>query len=306
MRTGGAGVNALALCGRDVIATGGVDNAVRLFDARSGLGAGRAVARVPHAHASEVLSLCAFGAGKLASGGGDETVRVWDLRALGADHDHNQAPELDCEGCSGSVFALAHAPAHGLLLACSRRSVCGFADDTGAWTVELEGGHDHDVYGAVAYHDGALLTCGEDGRVCEWSCADAVAAAAAQAEREDDDDYDGDTTGDETALSPLKAPMTVRAHLRCVGCGAALPRRRVSLAAPPRARAHAARVRVSGVLDLRRVRGAGWGVHDRGVCGMRGTARGAGGQRVPWGALGDGGLRACPSRRAAACLQSRC
>lgn len=52
----------------------------------------------------------------------------------------------------------------------------------------------------------------------------------------------------------------------------------------------------AGVPDLCVLYGASRERHSGWLRGMRGRARGAGGQRLPGGALGDGGMRACPAR----------
>ena len=158
---GQAGLNAVAACGPTTVATGGVDNSVRLWDIRASPAA--PVLHLPDAHAGEVLSLASLGgdaAPLLASGGGDEQVRVWDAR-FAAD------ALLDLTGCSGSVFSLAHDSDAHRLYAGARRDICLFSLLDGAWLATLQR-HSHcDVYG-LAIGDQRLLSCGDDGRVCAW------------------------------------------------------------------------------------------------------------------------------------------
>lgn len=159
---GAGGVNALVACGGTVVATGGVDNAVRVADLRAR--GGELV--LQGAHAGEVLSLASLrgdepggAAPLLASGGGDEQVRVWDTRFAAE-------ALLELSGCSGSVFSLAHDAEARRLYAGARRDVCLFSLLDGEWLTTLTG-HSHDVYGLVLAGT-RLLSCGEDGRVCEW------------------------------------------------------------------------------------------------------------------------------------------
>jgi hypothetical protein len=177
---GQAGLNALAACGPATVATGGVDNAVRLWDVRASPAA--PVLLLPDAHAGEVLSLASLGgdaAPLLASGGGDEQVRVWDAR-FAAD------ALLELTGCSGSVFSLAHDVDAQRLYAGARRDICLFSLLDGAWLATLQG-HSHDVYG-LAIGGQRLLSCGDDGRVCAWHrqppSADATEADGAEIEEE--------------------------------------------------------------------------------------------------------------------------
>ena len=159
---GGAGLNALAECGPATVATAGVDNAVRLWDVRASPAA--PAMQLLDAHSGEVFSVASL-TGKadatplLASGGGDEQVRIWDARFAAE-------ALLELNGCSSSVFALAHDATAQRLYAGARRDICLFDLRDGAWLTNLQG-HSHDVYG-IALGATRLLSCGDDGRVCSW------------------------------------------------------------------------------------------------------------------------------------------
>ena len=159
---GGAGLNALVACGPATVATAGVDNAVRLWDTRASPVA--PAMQILDAHSGEVFSVASLhgeaGATPLlASGGGDEQARIWDARFAAE-------ALLQLDGCSSSVFSLAHDAAAQRLYAGARRDICLFDLRDGAWLTNLQG-HSHDVYG-LALGETRLLSCGDDGRVCSW------------------------------------------------------------------------------------------------------------------------------------------
>jgi F-box-like/WD domain, G-beta repeat len=149
------------LCASDtLLATGGADNALRLWDARLGLDA-PPVLIIPGAHAGEIFSCIGLGNGLFASGGGDETVRVWDSRAGG-----DAPPLLEMEGGCGYVFALAHDTLASRLYAGIGRDICMFDLQDGEWLSTLSD-HGGDV-SALALGERSLLSGGDDGKVCQW------------------------------------------------------------------------------------------------------------------------------------------
>ena len=159
---GGAGLNALAACGPATVATAGVDNAVRLWDVRASPAV--PAMQILDAHSGEVFSVASLvgeadATPLLASGGGDEQVRIWDARFAAE-------ALLELNGCSSSVFSLAHDAAAQRLYAGARRDICLFDLRDGAWLTNLQG-HSHDVYG-LSLGATRLLSCGDDGRVCSW------------------------------------------------------------------------------------------------------------------------------------------
>jgi hypothetical protein len=181
----GAAVSALAAsgCSAWLLASGGSDNAVRVWDPRAGLAT--PALSLPDAHAGEVFSVAWLDGGSggdahahthasehtLASGGGDEAVRLWDCRQPGG-------ALLELEGGAGSVFALAHDASAGRLYAAAGRDVCLFDLRDGAWLATLSG-HRGDVY-ALALGAQRLLSAGDDGTVCEWARAPPPSGSGAE------------------------------------------------------------------------------------------------------------------------------
>ena len=175
---GGAGLNALAVCGPATVATAGVDNAVRLWDVRASPAA--PAMQLLDAHSGEVFSFASLNGEAdatplLASGGGDEQVRVWDARFAAE-------ALLELNGCSSSVFALAHDAAAQRLYAGARRDICLFDLRDGAWLTNLQG-HSQDVYG-LALGATRVLSCGDDGRVCSWRRQPPLASEEDEVEEE--------------------------------------------------------------------------------------------------------------------------
>ena len=139
------------------LASGSVDNTIRLWDVATGAETARL-----EGHSHRVDALCPLPDGRLASGSGDSTIRLWDV-ATGAE-------TARLGGYSGGVAALCLLP-DGRLASGSGDSTIRLWDvATGAETARLEG-HSRKVAALCLLPDGRLASGSWDNTIRLWDVA---------------------------------------------------------------------------------------------------------------------------------------
>jgi WD40 repeat protein len=150
-------VSALCLLPDGRLASGSVDNTIRLWDVATGAETARL-----EGHTDWVTALCVLPDGRLASGSDDKTIRLWNV-ATGAE-------TARLEGHSSTVTALCLLP--------DGRLASGSGDDTirlwdvatGAETARLEG-HTDRVSALCLLPDGRLASGSHDKTIRLWNAA---------------------------------------------------------------------------------------------------------------------------------------
>ncbi len=147
-------VNALAVLPDGRVVSGSRDEAVRLWDVRTG----RAVATL-HGHQDSVLALAALPDGRVVSGSADKTLRVWDVqtgRALAT-----------LRGHGAFVVALAVLPDGRVISSSSAMTIRVWDVETGRTLATLKG-HQGWVSALAVLPDGHIVSGSRDDTMRVW------------------------------------------------------------------------------------------------------------------------------------------